>query len=186
MQRRAPLLINTEAIELWPSHLLRACSTLDARLLSQAQWVLRRKRDGRFLAAVTTHGVHSLVPRLPREPGVEEALALLDAAAARPQRHQHRAMRERIQRCQVQVLLRQRVGYAVRCVGRQADRGSGQQRTHAGQQGRLTRATFKVEHEGSLRSTPHRVRNKKKRAAVSGAFSCPTLHGTAEAYLTAQ
>ncbi|MCH3695027.1 hypothetical protein LZB65_08175, partial [Campylobacter lari] len=31
-----------------------------------------------------THGVHSLVPRLPREPGVEEALALLDAAAARP------------------------------------------------------------------------------------------------------
>ena len=38
-------------------------------LLSQAQWVLRRKRDGRYLAAVTTHGVHSLVPRLPREPG---------------------------------------------------------------------------------------------------------------------
>ena len=84
MQRRAPLLINTEAIELWPAHLLRARSNLDARLLSQAQWVLRRKRDGRYLAAVTTHGVHSLVPRLPREPGAEDALALLDAAAARP------------------------------------------------------------------------------------------------------
>ncbi|WP_205409865.1 hypothetical protein, partial [Escherichia coli] len=48
------------------------------------RWVLRRKHDGRYLAAVMTHGVHSLVPRLPREPGVEEALALLDAAAARP------------------------------------------------------------------------------------------------------
>lgn len=84
MQRRAPLLINTEAIELWPARLLRARSTLDARLLSQARWALRRKRDGRFLAAVTTHGVHSLVPRLPREPGVEEALALLAAATARP------------------------------------------------------------------------------------------------------
>ena len=44
--------------------------------------MLRRKRDGRYLAAVTTHGVHSLVPRLPREPGVEEALALLDAGGA--------------------------------------------------------------------------------------------------------
>ncbi|TGQ61264.1 D-alanyl-D-alanine carboxypeptidase family protein, partial [Mesorhizobium sp. M1C.F.Ca.ET.212.01.1.1] len=66
MQRRAPLLINTEAIELWPAHLLRARSTLDARLVSQAQWVLRRRRDGRLLAAVSPHGVHSLVPRLPR------------------------------------------------------------------------------------------------------------------------
>ncbi|HBP03983.1 MAG TPA: peptidase, partial [Stenotrophomonas sp.] len=84
MQRRPPLLINTETIELWPAHLLRARSNLDARLLSQAHWVLRRKRDGRYLAAVLPHGVHSMVPRLPREPGVEDALALLDTAAARP------------------------------------------------------------------------------------------------------
>ena len=83
MQRRAPLLINTEAIELWPAHLLRARSNLDARLLSQAHWVLRRKRDGRYLAAVLARGVHAMVPRLAREPGVEDALALLDAAAAR-------------------------------------------------------------------------------------------------------
>lgn len=83
MQRRPPLLINTEAIELWPADLLRARSNLDARLLSQARWVLRRKRDGRYLAAVLPHGVHSMVPRLPREPGVEDALALLDAATAR-------------------------------------------------------------------------------------------------------
>ena len=41
----------------------------DARLLSQARWVLRRKRDGRYLAAVLASGVHSLIPRLPREPG---------------------------------------------------------------------------------------------------------------------
>ncbi|KAG1316523.1 hypothetical protein G6F62_013432 [Rhizopus arrhizus] len=84
MQRRPPLLINTATIELWPAGLLRARSNLDARLLSQALWVLRRKRDGRYLAAVLPRGVHSMVPRLPREPGVEEALALLDAVAARP------------------------------------------------------------------------------------------------------
>ncbi|PSD11284.1 peptidase, partial [Stenotrophomonas maltophilia] len=84
MQRRLPLLINTEAIELWPADLLRARSNLDARLLSRANWVLRRKCDGRYLAAVVEHGVHAMVPRLAREPGAEEALALLDAAAARP------------------------------------------------------------------------------------------------------
>ena len=84
MQRRTPLLINTEAIEVWPAGLLRARSNPDARLLARARWVLRRKRDGRYLAAVLAQGVHSLVPRLPREPGVEEALALLDAPLSRP------------------------------------------------------------------------------------------------------
>lgn len=84
MHRRAPLLINTEAIELWPAALLRARSNPDARLLARARWVLRRKQDGRYLAAVLEHGVHSLVPRLPREPGVEDALALLEQARARP------------------------------------------------------------------------------------------------------
>lgn len=69
MQRRPPLLINTATIELWPAGLLRARSNLDARLLAQARWVLRRKRDGRYLAAVLARGVHSMVPRLPREPG---------------------------------------------------------------------------------------------------------------------
>ncbi|PSD30294.1 peptidase, partial [Stenotrophomonas maltophilia] len=60
MQRRLPLLINTEAIELWPADLLRARSNLDARLLSRANWVLRRKCDGRYLAAVVEHGVHAM------------------------------------------------------------------------------------------------------------------------------
>lgn len=84
MHRTTPLLINTEIVELWPAPLLRARSNLDARLLARAQWVLRRKRDGRYLAAVLAHGVHSLVPRLPREAGVEDALALLDGARSRP------------------------------------------------------------------------------------------------------
>ncbi|QKW57604.1 M15 family metallopeptidase [Stenotrophomonas sp. NA06056] len=84
MHRTAPLLINTETVELWPAPLLRARSNLDARLLARAYWVLRRKQDGRYLAAVLAHGVHSLVPRLPREPGVEDALALLEGARSRP------------------------------------------------------------------------------------------------------
>ncbi|KAF1055424.1 MAG: putative carboxypeptidase YodJ [Stenotrophomonas maltophilia] len=82
MHRTLPLLLNTEAIELWPAALLRARSNTDARLLAQARWVLRRKRDGRYLAAVLRQGVHSLVPGLPREPGVEAALAALDTAPA--------------------------------------------------------------------------------------------------------
>ena len=84
MQRTLPVLINTEAVELWPASLLRARSSLDARLLARSRWVLRRKRDGRYLAAVLAQGVHSLLPRLLHEPGVEEALALLDGPRSRP------------------------------------------------------------------------------------------------------
>src|SRR5690606_31221029 len=51
--RPAPrLLLNTPDIELWPGGLLRARGSHDARLLSRARTVLRRKRDGRYLAAV--------------------------------------------------------------------------------------------------------------------------------------
>lgn len=78
MPRIAPLLINTTAIELWPADLLRAHGNTDARLLAQAHRVLRRKRDGRYLAAVGPHGLYPLVPQLPREPGVQEALQALD------------------------------------------------------------------------------------------------------------
>lgn len=78
--RRAPaLLINTADIELWPGGLLRARSNADARALAQARWVLRRKRDGRYLAVVSAHGVLPLVPRLMREHGIEAALDALDA-----------------------------------------------------------------------------------------------------------
>ena len=45
------VLVNTPDIEVWPGGLLRARSNHDARVLSRATRVLRRKRDGRYLAA---------------------------------------------------------------------------------------------------------------------------------------
>ena len=79
----ASLLVNTPEIELWPASLLRARSNQDARTLSQANTVLRRKRDGRFLAADSRTGVMPLVPHLKREPGLDAALDALDALNAR-------------------------------------------------------------------------------------------------------
>lgn len=79
----ASRLVNTAEIELWPASLLRARSNHDARALSRAQTVLRRKRDGRYLAADLAVGLLPLVPRLAREPGLDAALDALDAARAR-------------------------------------------------------------------------------------------------------
>ncbi|USJ01328.1 D-alanyl-D-alanine carboxypeptidase family protein [Xanthomonas prunicola] len=76
-------LLNTEAIELVPAALLRARSNADARQLARATWLLRRKRDGRYLATATVHRVQALVPRLMHEPGIDAALDRLDALAAR-------------------------------------------------------------------------------------------------------
>lgn len=73
-------LLNTRYIELLPAALLRARSNADARVLAQADWLLRRKRDGRYLAAQLAHGVMPLVPRLAREPGLDEAFDRLQAA----------------------------------------------------------------------------------------------------------
>jgi D-alanyl-D-alanine carboxypeptidase len=73
-------LLNTADIELWPARLLRARSNADARVLSRAHAVLRRKRDGRYLAAALAEGLLPLVPRLAREPGIDAALDLLDDA----------------------------------------------------------------------------------------------------------
>lgn len=72
-------LINTSAIELWPATLLRARGNHDARALAAAQTVLRRKRDGRYLAAALPAGLLALVPRLAREQGLDEAVDALDA-----------------------------------------------------------------------------------------------------------
>lgn len=72
------ILINTPEVELWPAGLLRARSNADARTLSRAGHVLRRKRDGRYLAAALPEGVLSLSPRWAHEPGVEAALDALD------------------------------------------------------------------------------------------------------------
>ena len=79
MHRTAPRwLHNTADIELWPGGLLRARRNDEARLLARAGLVLRRKRDGRYLAACTADAVHPLVPALGREPGLDAALDLLD------------------------------------------------------------------------------------------------------------
>lgn len=86
MRRHPSLLINTADIELWPGGLLRARSNADARALARACWVLRRKRDGQYLAAATAHGLLPLVPHLMREPGIEEALDALDLALHGTQR----------------------------------------------------------------------------------------------------
>jgi D-alanyl-D-alanine carboxypeptidase len=80
MRRYAPrLLLNTPSIEIWPGGLLRARRSADARVLAHATRVLRRKRDGRFLGAITPAGLVPLVPRLAREPGIADALACIAA-----------------------------------------------------------------------------------------------------------
>lgn len=77
-------LLNTAEIELWPAALLRARSNQDARLLARARRVLRRKRDGAYLAAELRDGLHPLLPNLNREPGLAAARhALADASAHR-------------------------------------------------------------------------------------------------------
>ncbi|MGO1002495.1 M15 family metallopeptidase [Lysobacter sp. CA196] len=78
MRGHGHLLINTPEIELWPGGLLRARSNHDARALSRARHVLRRKRDGRFLAADLPEGLLPLVPRLIHEDGIDLALDALD------------------------------------------------------------------------------------------------------------
>ena len=82
MHPRPLTLLNSAEIELWPAWLLRARASADARILARSRRVLRRKRDGRYLAAVLDTGLMPLVPRLAREPGIEEALDLLDGPAA--------------------------------------------------------------------------------------------------------
>lgn len=75
------LLVNTPEIELWPADLLRARSNRDARALAQARFVLRRKRDGRFLAAELAEGLLPLLPGWTREPGIDAAIDALDGVA---------------------------------------------------------------------------------------------------------
>ena len=78
MRPASHLLFNTPDIEIWPGGLLRARSNHDARALSRARHVLRRKRDGLYLAAELPEGLLAMVPRLRHEAGVETALAILD------------------------------------------------------------------------------------------------------------
>jgi len=88
MRTRPTLLLNTPEIELWPAHLLHARSNADARVLARARHVLRRKRDGRFLAAAGDDGLTALAHGWRREAGVGSALRRLRDADA-PHRHDH-------------------------------------------------------------------------------------------------
>jgi D-alanyl-D-alanine carboxypeptidase len=73
------ILLNTARIEAWPAWLLAARSNRDARIVSAARWVLRRKRDGRYLAAELTEGWMALDPHWSRTSGVDAALDVVDA-----------------------------------------------------------------------------------------------------------
>ena len=82
MRGEPRILLNTPDIELWPGGLLRARSNHDARVLARARRVLRRKRDGRLLAAELPEGLMPLVPHLRRERGLDAALDALDTSPA--------------------------------------------------------------------------------------------------------
>jgi D-alanyl-D-alanine carboxypeptidase len=77
MRASPGILLNTPRIEIWPGGLLHARSNRDARLLARARHVLRRKRDGRYLAADLREGLQPLLPSLRQEPGLDDALAAL-------------------------------------------------------------------------------------------------------------
>ena len=70
-------LINTPDIEIWPAHLLTARSNRDARAIAQSRHVLRRKRDGRYVAAANGDRVIPLWHDTRIEPGLREALRQL-------------------------------------------------------------------------------------------------------------
>ncbi|WP_093138025.1 M15 family metallopeptidase [Pseudoxanthomonas sp. GM95] len=76
-------LLNTDHIELWPAPLLRARSNTDARVMARASRVLRRKDDGRYLAAVVPEGLVGLLSGWSRTPGIDEALDRLEDAETR-------------------------------------------------------------------------------------------------------
>ena len=86
MRAAAWHLVNSPNVEAWPSRLLRARANADARALARAPWLLRRKRDGHYLATFDGHRLHALVPRLDQEPGLAE---VLDALEARDERAGH-------------------------------------------------------------------------------------------------
>ncbi|MGN6113450.1 MAG: M15 family metallopeptidase [Luteimonas sp.] len=75
--RATGILVNTARVEAWPARLLRARGNGDSRLLARATHVLRRKRDGQYLAVETDGALHPLRPAFAREPGLAEAMHAL-------------------------------------------------------------------------------------------------------------
>ena len=74
MYVRPHLLLNTPDVELWPAWLLRARGNSDARAMAKAEWLLRRKRDGRYLAVAMRQGLMPLLPGWTR--GIDSNAAL--------------------------------------------------------------------------------------------------------------
>ena len=73
------VLLNSAIVEVGPAWWLTARSIRDARILSAARWVLRRKRDGRYLVAGLAQGWMALDPHWSRERGIDAALDIADA-----------------------------------------------------------------------------------------------------------
>ena len=84
MHTRPRSLLNTADVELWPAWLLRARGNADARTLAQADRVLRRKRDGRYLAAAVPQGIVPLLPRWTHGIDSDAALDALSSAGTDP------------------------------------------------------------------------------------------------------
>ena len=98
---RTPLsiLLNTADLEIWPAWLLRARSNRDARALAQARQVIRRKRDGRFVATAGDAGYVGLMPDWIRAPGLAQAMHAIVAppvAGQLPQPRPLHALQERL------------------------------------------------------------------------------------------
>ena len=71
-------LINGELVEALPAALVRARGNADARAIAHADWLLRRKRDGRFLAVRRGDEVFELL-RGALDPDLRDDLARLPA-----------------------------------------------------------------------------------------------------------
>src|SRR5690606_9172268 len=78
--RAEAILLNTPLVEAWPGGLLRARGNHDARLLATADHVLRRKRDGAYLAVERAGALEPLRPAFASEPGLEAAMAAIGGA----------------------------------------------------------------------------------------------------------
>jgi D-alanyl-D-alanine carboxypeptidase len=75
MRLREQRLINTEHVEAIPAWLARARGNSTARRLAQSDWLLRRKSDGRFLAAIDGESLQPLDPiAMTAHSGIGDAL----------------------------------------------------------------------------------------------------------------
>jgi D-alanyl-D-alanine carboxypeptidase len=80
--RAGAILLNTERVEAWPGGLLRARGSHDSRLLAGAGHVLRRKRDGAYLAVERGGELQPLRPVFVTEPGLDAVMKAIAGAGA--------------------------------------------------------------------------------------------------------